>query len=74
MMSVNGWDSGRVDWNAHAFAEPEEVRLFASADTAEAFARATSPQPPERGVVDITVRSKLLRKQCWPEAAPSRGL
>jgi putative transposase len=49
-----------VDWNAHAFVEPEEVRLFASADTAEAFARATSPQPPQRGVVDIKVGSKLL--------------
>jgi putative transposase len=48
-----------VDWNAHAFAEPEEVRLFASAETAEAFARATSPQPPERGVLDIKVGSKI---------------
>ncbi len=50
-----------VDWNAHPFAEPEEVRLFASAETAEAFARATSPTPPERGIMQIQVGSQL----CW---------
>jgi putative transposase len=48
-----------VDWNAHPFAEPEEVRLFASAETAEAFALATSPNPPERGILQIQVGSRL---------------
>ncbi len=48
-----------VDWDAHPFVEPEEVRVFASAETAANFAKAAAKNPPPTGIFRVTVGDRF---------------
>lgn len=49
-----------VDWDAHPFVEPDEVRVFADAETSKNFAKARSMERPACGILRIEVGSPLV--------------
>ena len=48
-----------VDWDAHPFIEPEGVRIFASAETAANFAKASAKNRPPTGIFRVTVGDRF---------------
>jgi transposase InsO family protein len=48
-----------VDWDAHPFVEPDDVRVFADAETGTNFSKARSIERPACGILRVEVGSPL---------------